>query len=266
MVIPFLLLARHIEEPERAPDEDPLRPLQTFREVFSNRPFRLGATIYLLSFATVDIILVVFVRFLVDYVQVRPGFDNLLLAVVLGVAFLSMPLVVQLMRRYGKRNTYIGSMLIMAVVLIIMSQVPPGGQNMILVAAVIAGMGFGAAQAVPWAIVADVVEADELETGKRREGIYAGYLVFFRKLASAFAIFVVGQVLYFTGFISSTTGSAYIAQPESALWALRIFVGVVPAVMLFFSILVAWRYPLDKESYQEIQRQLAQQRIIRAKE
>ena len=61
------------------------------------------------------------------------------------------------------------------------------------------GEMFGAAQAVPWAIVADVVEADELKTGKRREGIYAGYLVFFRKMASAFAIFVVGQVLYFTG-------------------------------------------------------------------
>ena len=72
-----------------------------------------------------------------------------------------------------------------------------------------------------------------------------------------------GQVLALTGFISGTTGSAYIAQPESALWALRIFVGVVPAIMLFFSIIVAWRYPLDKESYQEIQRQLAQKRAER---
>ena len=263
MAIPLLILFKHIEEPERAPDVDPIRPYQTFREVFSNRPFRLGATIYLLSFATVDIILVVFIRFLIDYVRVKPGFDNLLLAVVLGIAFLSMPVVVQLMRRFGKRNTYIGSMLLMAVVLLITSQVPPGGQNLMLVAAVFAGMGFGAAQAVPWAIVADVVEADELKTGKRREGIYAGYLVFFRKLASAFAIFIVGQVLALTGFISGTTGSAYIAQPESALWALRIFVGVVPAIMLFFSILVAWRYPLDKESYQEIQRQLAQKRAER---
>ncbi|MEJ2749151.1 MAG: MFS transporter, partial [Anaerolineae bacterium] len=264
MAVPLLILFKHIEEPERAPDEDPIRPLHTFREVFSNRPFRLGATIYLLSFATVDVVLVVFVRFLVDYVRVQPGFDNLLLAVVLGIAFLSMPLVVQLMRRFGKRNTYIGSMVLMAIVLLIISQVPPGGQNLVLVAAIFAGMGFGAAQAVPWAIVADVVEADELETGKRREGVYAGYLVFFRKLASAVAIFIVGQVLALTGFVSSTTGSVYIAQPESALWALRIFVGVIPAIMLVFSVIVAWRYPLDKASYQEIQRQLARQRASQA--
>ncbi len=264
LAAPLLILFRHIEEPERLPDKDPIRPLQTFREVFSNRPFRLGAIIYLLSFATVDVMLIVFVRFLVDYVRVDPGFDNLILAVVMGVAFLTMPLVVRLMRRYGKRNTYIGSMSFMAVVLLILSQAPPGGQNWVLVAAIFAGMGFGAANAVPWAIVADVVEEDELKTGKRREGVYAGYLVFFRKMASAVAIFIVGHVLSATGFISGTTGSAYIAQPESALRALRFFVGVLPAIMLVLSVLVAWRYPLDRESYEAIQRQLAQQRILRA--
>lgn len=263
LAVPLLILFQHIKEPERPPDPDPIRPLQTFREVFSNRPFRLGAIIYLLSFATVDVMLVVFIRFLIDYVRVDPGVDNLILGIVLGLAFLTMPLVVKLMRRYGKRNTYMGSMLLMAVVLLIMSQVPPGGQNLVIVAAIFAGMGFGAANAVPWAIVADVVEADELKTGKRREGIYAGYLVFFRKLASAFAIFIVGQVLSASGFISGTTGSSYIPQPESALWALRFFVGVVPAFMLVLSVLVAWRYPLDRQQYEQIRQQLSHQRKMR---
>jgi Na+/melibiose symporter-like transporter len=58
---------------------------------------------------------------------------NLLLALVLALAFLTMPIVVKLMRRYGKRNTHIGSMMFMAVVLLIMGQVPPGGQNWMLV-------------------------------------------------------------------------------------------------------------------------------------
>lgn len=265
LAVPLLLLGKYIEEPANVPDMGPIRPLQTFREVFSNRPFRLAATIYLLSFTTVDVVLVVFVRFLVDYVRVSPGFDNLLLALVLGLAFLSMPAVVQLMRRYGKRNTYIGSMMFMAVVLLIISQVPPGGQNWMLVAAVFAGMGYGAANAVPWAIVADVVEEDELHTGKRREGIYAGYLVFFRKLASAFAIFLVGQLLSAAGFVSSRSGSVFIQQPESALQMLRLLVSVIPAVMLVFAVMVAWRYPLTRERYQEIQAQLAVRRAERAK-
>ncbi len=207
--------------------------------------------------------LVVFVRFLVDYVRVDPGFDNLLLALVLGVAFLSMPFVIKLMRRFGKRNTYIGSMMFMAVVLGIISQVPPGGQNVMLVAAIFAGLGYGAANAVPWAIVADVVEADELKTGKRREGIYAGYLVFFRKMASAFAIFIVGQLLAVSGFVSSTTGSVYVEQPESALLMLRLLVSVIPAFMLVLSVLVAWRYPLSRERFYAIQQELLVKRAAK---
>ncbi len=261
LVVPLLILFKYIEEPDHEPDQDPIRPLQTFKEVFSNRPFRLGATIYLLSFATVDIILVVFIRFMIDYVRVDPGFDNLILALVLGLAFATMPLVVKMMRRFGKRKTYMGSMGFMAVVMIIISQVPPGGQNWLIVAALFAGLGYGAANAIPWAIVADVIEEDELKTGKRREGIYYGYLVFFRKFASAFAIFVVGQVLELTGFVSSTTGSVYVEQPESALLALRFFVGVLPAIMLVISSFIAWRYPLDRERYEEIRKELE---VVRA--
>ncbi len=256
MMIPYFILFKVIREPEREVDRDPIRPIQTFKEVFSNRPFRLAALIYLLSFATVDVVLLIFVRFLIDYVRVTPGFDNLLLAVVLGLAFVTMPLTVRMMNLYGKRRTYIASMGFLAVMLLIISQVPPGGQNLILIAAVFAGLGYGAANAIPWAIVADVIEVDELKTGKRREGVFYGYLVFFRKLAAGLATFGVGQVLSATGYISSTQGSVFVDQPESALLAMRFFVGVVPAIMLFLAILAAWRYPLDREMFNDIQRQL----------
>lgn len=260
MMIPYFILFKVIREPHREPDRDPLRPIQTFREVFSNRPFRLAALIYLLTFATVDVVLLIFVRFLIDYIQVSPGFDNLLLAVVLGLAFVTMPLTVRMMRRFGKRRTYIGSMGFLSIVLLLISQAPPGGQNLILVAAMFAGLGYGAANAIPWAIVADVIEVDELHNGKRREGVFYGYLVFFRKLASALATFAVGQVLSATGFISSQQGSAFVQQPQSALLAMRFFVGVVPAAMLLLAIITAWRYPLDRETYNDIRRRLEARR------
>lgn len=260
MIIPYLLLVMVVREPEREVQKDPIRPIQTFKEVFSNRPFRLASLIYLLTFATVDVVLLIFVRFLIDYIRVTPGFDNVLLAVVLGLAFVTMPLTVRMMRRFGKRRTYIGSMMFLGVMLLIISQVPPGGQNTILIAAVFAGLGYGAANAIPWAIVADVIEVDELKTGKRREGVFYGYLVFFRKLASALATFAVGQVLSATGFISSQTGSAFVQQPPEALLAMRFFVGVVPAFMLFLAILAAWRYPLDRKTYNDIRRQLEERR------
>ena len=210
----------------------------------------------MLTFTTVDIVLLIFARFLIDYVRVDPGVDNLLLATVLGLALLSMPLTVYLMRRFGKRQTYIGGMLFMGIVLLLISLVPPGGQKLMFIAAIFAGLGYGAANAVPWAIVADVIEADELVSGKRREGVYYGYLVFFRKLASAVATFIVGELLTAAGYVSSTRGSAFIAQPESALLAMRFIVGVLPAIILVFAIIAAWRYPLDRAAYHQIRRQL----------
>lgn len=256
LTLPYFVLVRTFREKEQRAVGGKIRPLQTFREVFSNRPFRLAALVYLLTFTTVDIVLLVFIRFLVDYVRVEPGFDNVLLATVLGLAFITMPLTVALMHRLGKRRAYIVNMGFLAIVLAIMSQVPPGGQNQVLIAGIFAGLGYGAANTLPWALVADVIEADELKTGERREGSYYGYLVFFRKLAAGLATFSVGHVLEATGFVSSVQGSAFVVQPEAALMAMRFFIGVVPPIMLLLAIIAVWRYPLDREHYEEIREQL----------
>jgi GPH family glycoside/pentoside/hexuronide:cation symporter len=264
MVIPPLLLFKEIREPERPPAARPaLRPLETYRQVFRNRPFRIVALVYLLTFSTADMVVAVFVWFLVFYVRVRPGFDSLVLGTVLGLASATVPITVRLMRRHGKRNIYIASMAIFALVLLIMSQIPPGGEGQVLLAGLFAGFGLGAVNVVPWAMVADVVEQDELQTGQRREGIYAGFLVFFRKLATAITLFVVTRVLAATGFVEGTTGSQYMEQPESALVALRLMIGTVPAVMLALAIVVAFRYPLDRQTHLSIRRELARRRAER---
>lgn len=262
LILSPLILFFNLSESENvALETEPIRPVRMFFEVFQNRPFRLAAAVYLLSFTAADIVVAVFVWFLVFYVGASSGFDSIVLGLVLGVAFITMPLTVKLMRRFGKRDAYMGTMAIYALVLFIMSQIPPGGQILVLVAAMFAGFGFGAINVIPWAMVADVVDVDELNTGRRREGIYSGYMVFLRKLATALAIFVVTRLLAYTGFQESTTGGLLtVEQPEQALLALRLLVGVVPALMLAASVLVAWRYPLSKEAHEQVMAELALKR------
>ena len=154
----------------------------------------------------------------------------------------------------------------LTVVLLLMGLVQPGGQNWMLLAALLAGLGYGAASAVPWAIVADVVEADELAHGERREGVYFGYLVFFRKLAGALSAFVVSILLDQAGYLSSTTGTLPLPQPESALQMMRFVVSIVPAVLFSLAVLVAWRYPLTRDAYNEIRRQLQERHEREAKQ
>lgn len=260
MALPLILLALTIREPEHKPVESPIEPIRNFREVFRNRPFRLAALIYLLCFTTGDLLLLVFVRYLIDYVQVRPGVDNLVLATVLGTSLLSIPLVLTLMRRTDKRTAYIISISFMVVVLAVGAFLPPGGQNLIFIGAILAGVGFAAMSIIPWAIVADVIEVDELQTGERREGLYTGYLVFLRKFATGVLVFGAGQLLQATGYISSNTGSLFIEQPQAALNAMRFLVTMVPAVTLALSLALAWRFPLDRETHEAIRRELEARR------
>jgi GPH family glycoside/pentoside/hexuronide:cation symporter len=237
-----------------------LRPVANFARVRQS-PFRLAALIYLLCFTTGDVILVVLVRYLVDYVQVDPGFDNIVLVTVLAVSLFSIPAVLALMRRTNKRTAYLIGIGFMVVVLSVGAFVPPGAQNRLLFRA--GRLGFAAMSIIPgpssptsstWMSCAPVSGA---------EGLYTGYLVFLRKFGTGVLVFGVGQLLAFSGYVSSTTGSAFIEQPAAALNAMRFLVTVVPAVALSLSLVLAWRFPIDRASHEAVRRALDERRASR---
>lgn len=253
-IMPLLLFAFLREPKTHKPDPDPIRPIRDFFEVFRNRPFRLASIIYLLTFTAVDMVAQIFIPFLLFYIGLAAGADSIILGVVLGTAFLTMPLTVYLMRKLGKRITYIATMVLWSIVMLIIAGLPEGSSlGLLMTLGALAGFGIGAANATPWSIVADVVEEDEWLTGKRREGIYAGYLVFFRKLVSGVALAVMS-------FVLSGIGYDLPVKSAESIQALRIFIGVIPAVLLVLSMVAAARYPLTREAHDELRRKLAERR------
>ena len=48
---------------------------------------------------------------------------------------------------------------------------------------------------IPWSMLPDVIELDELETGQRREGIFYGFFVFMQKLGLSLGIAISNYVL-----------------------------------------------------------------------
>ncbi len=258
--VPPLLLFFAVREPERAPDTSPMRFWGSFRDAFRNRPFRVLAVTYLFTATTMEIVLAVFVWFMIYVVQVPTGFDSFAMALLLGLALLSMPVIVRLMQRVGKRKTYVICILFWAGAVILISIVPAGGYLWLLVLALVAGPALGAAQAVPWALLADVVEQGEWDTGQRQEGSYAGFLVFLRKLSSAVALFLVGQLLAVSGFVNGSAGSVTAVQPASAILTLRILIGGVPPVILIVAAIIMWQYPLNRAAHAQLRHNLALRR------
>ena len=113
----------------------------------------------------------------------------------------------------------------------------------------------------------DVLEVDELMSGRRQKGAYAGVSVFVDKLARAAVMSLVPAVLSWSGYIQPTDINLTPAQPASALTALRLLISVLPALLLTASIVVAWFYPITRERYAQIRRELARrQEAARAPE
>ena len=95
------------------------------------------------------------------------------------------------------------------------------------------------------AMLPDAIAHDAHRSGLRREGIFAGIFTTAEKFAFAVGGAITGIFLGIMGYISSTTGAT--AQPESAILAIYLCVSVVPATLLFFSVLLLTQYDLSED-------------------
>ena len=126
--------------------------------------------------------------------------------------------------------------------------------------AALAGIGISAAYTLPDSMFADVIEWDELRTGRRQEGIFYGIRTLVRKMTGALVIFMTLQLLGWSGYVSPSAGTVHFTQTESALGMIRLLVSPFGALILCGTILLAWLFPLSREDYEKIQELLEQRR------
>ena len=89
-----------------------------------------------------------------------------------------------------------------------------------------------------------MADVDEIVTGRRREGAFAGVMTFVRKLMQSLAIFVVTQVLDAAGLVPGT-----LVQPPSVLTAVLLLMGVGTLGILTFGFIVSTRFRLNADTH-----------------
>jgi GPH family glycoside/pentoside/hexuronide:cation symporter len=105
-------------------------------------------------------------------------------------------------------------------------------------------------------IGADIIDYDELESGKRREGAFAACGSWIMKVGLALGMGVSGVVLDATGFDASLEG----AQTEHALSMIRLYLAGIPVIGLLLALFVLSRFRLSREKMAEIRAQLEARR------
>jgi GPH family glycoside/pentoside/hexuronide:cation symporter len=247
-IVPPLIVFRVTQERPAEERPAPLPVREALRATLSNRPFRLVMGLYLLSWTTASILAAVLVYFANYHLRV-PEQANYFVLIAEGAAIGFIPLWVWVARRLDKRRAFILGTASWIVVLLGIAALRSDQVGLAYALAALSGSGIATAYVIPWAMVPDIIECDELETGRRREGSYYAFASFFQKLGTGAAIWAMGQLLALTGYVTPDLAGPLPTQPQRAVQAIRAFAGPVPAVLLVLGMLFAWRYPITRERH-----------------
>jgi len=218
-IIPPLIVfgITHERPAEEIPESLPLR--QALSATLRNRPFLIVMGLYLLSWTTASILAAVLVYYANYYLHV-PDQANYFVLVAMGSAILFIPMWVWVAQRLDKRQAFIIGMITWSVFLMLIFFLPSDQVGLAYLLAAFSGAGIAAAYVLPWSMIPDVIEEDQVQTGQRREGSYYSFASFFQKLATAVALWAVGLALALTGYLTPDSSGQLPTQPESAVTAI----------------------------------------------
>ena len=163
-------------------------------------------------------------------------------------ALITLPIWEYASRKLDKRKAYIAGMIFLSAVMITLIVIDPSwGIWIVYMLAALAGVGVAAVHVLPWSMIPDAVEVDELETGERREGVYNGIFTFIRKAGGATAYMVAGVALSLSGFDRSGA-----EQPDAALTTIRVTTCIMPSLFLLGALILARGYPLGRDRHAQI--------------
>ena len=270
--IPLFLVGWFVRERSTPERQESISFRESLRVAWSNIPFRYAAGIYMFNWSAVDMVAVTFQFFLLYWIAGGDllakihflGLDLALESAFFGVLMLTcilcVPFWLWFARTRNKREAYILGMTAWVVVQGMIFTIQPGDIPHLLWIAALAGIGVSAAYVMPDSILPDVIEWDELRTGRRQEGIYYGIRTLIRKLTGALVIFITLQLLGWSGYVSPPQDAVAFNQSDSALHMIRLMVSPIGMLILTGTILLAWFYPLSREKYARVQKLLAQRR------
>jgi len=266
--VPLILIGLLLRETSTPEQQESMPFRETMREAWKNIPFRYAVGIHMLNWSAVDMVAVTFPYFLLYWVAqgdllstvqvfgLNLAYESAFFGILMIVCILFVPFWLWVSNVRDKREAYMFGMIFWVIVAIMMYSIQPGDNNYLLLLAALAGIGVSAAYTLPDAMFADVIEWDELRTGRRQEGIFYGIRTLIRKLTGALVIFFTLQLLGWSGYVSPPEGVLQFSQTDSALRMIRMLVSPFGAAMLSGTIVLAWLFPLTREKHHRIQKLL----------
>ncbi|MFI5315178.1 MAG: MFS transporter [Myxococcota bacterium] len=242
----WLLVLRVRERPDFvARKSNPLVP--GVRRSLRNRPFSVLFGCYVVASipgAIPGLLMPYFSRYVLNPPPIEAGAAQSWLSIFLAAYFLSgllcLPLWLALAKRIGKLNAWLTSFVMGITGGLALFLLGPGDNIACLVVIAWAGSSFGAGLFLPPAIQADVIDYDELHTGKRREAQYLALWGLVPKFIVIPSASLPLALLAWLGYQPN------LPQSPEVLLAIRAVFALTPSAFSIAAFFIAWRFPIDE--------------------
>ncbi|PZN93308.1 MAG: MFS transporter [Alphaproteobacteria bacterium] len=183
-------------------------------------------------------------------VAVDPG--ALLIFTYLG-AFFGVPLWLKLSYRVGKHRAVAASALVTIAAFGYAMIMPKGDFLAASVFYLVNGIAFGAAPFLDRAMLADVVDLDQAQTGEQRTGFFFALMSMTNKIGYALPVGLLFPLLDLVGFNPNGGNSG-----APLMWLAVMFVGV-PVLCKLSIIALTWNFPITRAMQAELRAKLSAQ-------
>jgi Na+/melibiose symporter-like transporter len=253
IIVPWLAVVLATWE---RPDYQRLPSRLSLREAMSlmrtHKSFQSLIGLYLTGRIAIDLAGATLILYFTHVMHRSEDFEPVMLLLLASV-LVSLPVWFHISKRTEKSTlVVIGGVWWALCSLILLFAEPEWPRSMMFIFPVITGIGYAAIDLMPWAMVGDVVDENELESGQRQEGLYYGVFAFLRKLTGTFAVWVALTLLGILGLEADTPPN------EATVTAIRLLASLGPVAALLLSIQFARAYPLTRARHREILLQLSE--------
>lgn len=177
-------------------------------------------------------------------------YQGLILGVSSGASFLSLPFWAYLALKIGKRETWLISMTIAFIGLLLFFYYPIASLNELLILLALIGVGNGAGGVLFWSMLPDTVEYGEWKSGIRTESSLYGFMTFAQKSSIAVAALILGFLLSGIGFEPNQI------QSEETISGMKFMMSWIPICGIIISLVLMYFYPISTKFHGELLQQI----------
>jgi sugar (glycoside-pentoside-hexuronide) transporter len=255
----ILIMFRGIRENPDFQTREPISFFAGLKTTFRNRAFLILLIVFLLLMVGGSF-LYPLTPYIAKYVVGLPKLVRYVVLCYIGGAAVSVYLWVTMARRIGKNKTLTISMLIASVAYFLAVTYHQGTWLRWLILATVAGTGFGCALTIAPSIAADVIDSDELETGRRREGGFFGVWTFVEKSIVGLAVPIGLIGLHLFGYEPN------VEQTPRVILGMKLLYCILPGTCHVAAALIFQKFPITPEVHARIRDELDRRNAARKSE